>query len=288
MTSNRVVFLSHYPRVLQIVYALRGDQIPDKRIAGALQQGNQVAALKIALGSAASRHRWLAWLLFWCRHYTGWLPPLTLTLKLFALVGPSASWFTYLQLPDRSALRLVEELLPPPGRRRELILDVGCGIGQLPARFSPHPRRHWICVDKNFLSLFLAQLYFPRPDVTYVCADIELQRLFPARAFQAVVCADCFAYIYQKDVFLQQLASLLLPTGWLIIANIHQEQAGTESWGYGLAPQALQRLLATEFTDLEWHHTATPTASRRHRTSQLDLHNYSLLARRRSSTHGTT
>ncbi len=278
MSRAKFSFFSQYSSVYGIVYALRGDGIPDKRIAQALRSNNQRQALRIALGSSSARHRYLALGLLFLKERLHWLPPFQVMLWVFRIIGPSRSWFAYLQQQNRSSLVLTKEILGQTPSRAELILDVGSGLGDLPKMFPVNRKRRWICIDKNFFSLFLAQLYNKRQDITYVCGDIELQRLFPDRTFERVVCADCFAYIYEKPAFTHQVHRLLKSKGTFVMVNVHEEQRGTESWGYGIPHHQMQGILRKLFTTFSWYDVRQPKAGPIRRFSLLDSTNYSFVA----------
>lgn len=278
MARTTYSFLSHYPAIAGIVYALKSDARSDKRIALALGAKDSQLALQIALASTARRHRYIALGLLWLKTQFHWLPPLFVTLWICRLVGPARAWFQYLQQSSTRPSLLTATTILQQHKKQGLILDIGCGIGQLSQQFPPTSGQEWICVDKNFFSLFLAQLYHSRKDITYVCADIEVQHLFPANTFTASICIDCFDFIYQKDVFVEQMAKILKTHGTFTMINIHEEQPGTELWGYGVDHHQLLRMLKKVFSTVEWHNMNTPFASARISFSQLDTMRYSFVA----------
>lgn len=278
MRRSKFAFLSVYPRVFNIVYALPGENIRNKKVAQLLGQGKEFAALKLALSDSSRRHKYLALILYFCQKYLGRLPPLSITLYMFQVIGPARSWFSYLQNQQRPSLLLAEALLKKSPHQQQVILEAGCGIGQIPQLFPATPARNWICIDKNFFSLFLAQLYHRRSDITYVCGDIELQRVFPTKTFTTVTCVDCFDYIFEKKVFIQQMHDILKPTGNFMMINIHEEQPGTENWGYGIDHTVLKKMLLEVFQRVEWHEMSQPERSLRQNFANVNSLKYSFVA----------
>lgn len=282
MNHSALKALSTYPSVGGIVYALKNDSIPDKKIALAQKKSGELSALNIALGSSARRHRYTALVLYFLHENFHWIPPLIWTLHWCKLIGPASAWFEYLlQGNSRQSLRTAKNLLNQffsTSRKDLFILDIGSGIGQLPQQFPVQKGVNWICADKNFFSLFLAQLYFSRPDIHYVCADLELQRLFDPNTFSAAVCIDCFDFIFQKDVFLEQTAKSLKSPGQFLMINLHEEQPGTETWGYGIDHQDLIKVLKKHFQTVTWHDMTDPLHTRRAHFADLDSLRYSFVA----------
>lgn len=266
------------PRVFGIVYALKGDTVSDKRIQAAVSQQNEWLALRIALGSASRTHRYIALALYFCQKKIGWIPSLHSILKLCKFLGPARSWFSYLlHSHQRDTLLAAKILITQYGGLHKQTLDVGCGLGHLPQQFSQKKNHQWICVDKNFFSLFLAQLYHGRSDITYVCADIEVERLFPQKFFSTAVCLDCFAWIYQKEVFMEQMSHLLSKGGDFVMVNVHEEQDHTLHWGYGITRKEVKQYSSEYFFKHTWHHHTTdqrPISS----ASNLNPDGYSFVA----------
>jgi SAM-dependent methyltransferase len=276
--TQATLFLTS-PKVFGIVYALKGDLISDKRVQTAIAQGNELLALRIALGSVSRTHRVLALALYLCQKKTGWIPSLHTVLSLCKLLGPARSWFSYLlRSHQRDTLLAAKTLITQYGGLKKQTLDVGCGLGHLPQQFPLQKNHQWICIDKNFFSLFLAQLYHGRSDITYVCADIEVERLFTKNSFSAVVCLDCFAWIYQKEVFMEQMSQLLTKCGQFIMVNVHEEQPHTLSWGYGITRKEVKQYSTHYFSKHAWHHHHTSDQRPISSASNLNPDGYSFVA----------
>lgn len=282
MAHTPLKALSSFPIVAGIIYALKNDTIPDKRITTFLHQKKEWSALNVALGSSSRRHRYTALALYVLYHKWHWLPPLSWTLSWCKVIGPSSAWFEYIQQGNgRPSLRTAFSILQTIKRSQkypEYILDIGTGIGQLPQQFPPNSNVCWVCADKNFFSLLIAQLYHPRSDILYLCADLEVQRLFRPNTFSKTVCIDCFDFIYQKDVFIGHVSEILKSAGHFIMINVHEEQRETEYWGYGIDHHAVTTLLKKSFKHISWHDMNAPEHSLRKNFSQLDTLRYSFVA----------
>ena len=277
--SSQTTLFHTAPKVFGIAYALKGDTLSDKRIQSAVDQQNELLALRIALGSASRTHRTLAVALYLCQKKTGWVPSLHTVLTVCKLLGPARSWFSYLlHSHKRDTLLAAKSLIVQYGGLKKQTLDVGCGLGHLPQQFPPQKNHQWICVDKNFFSLFLAQLYHGRSDITYVCADIEVERLFPKQFFSTVVCLDCFAWIYQKEVFMEQMSHLLTKGGHFIMVNVHEEQPHALHWGYGITRKEVQKYSTKYFSTHTWHHHHTTDQRPISAAANLNPDGYSFVA----------
>jgi SAM-dependent methyltransferase len=277
--SSQETLFHTAPKVFGIVYALKGDTISDKRIQLAMDQQNEWVAMRIALGSASRIHRFLTLALYLCQKKTGWVPSLHTVLTVCKFLGPARSWFSYLLRSDqRDTLLAAKTLITQYGGLKHQTLDVGCGLGHLPQQFPEQKDHKWICVDKNFFSLFLAQLYHGRPDITYVCADIEVERLFPEHFFSTVVCLDCFAWIYQKEVFMEQMSRLLTNSGQFIMVNVHEDQPHTLFSGYGITRKEVKEYSTRYFSKHTWHHHHTTDQRPISPASKLNADGYSFVA----------
>lgn len=282
MAKQTFSSLQHLPKVFGITFALKGDTLSDKRVAAHIAQGNEFAALRVALGTASKTHRLVAVLLYISKKKLNWVPSLELVLQICWLVGPARSWFRYLlRSHKRDTLHAAVQLIHQQGGLKKRTLDVGCGIGHLPQQFPLNKGHEWICIDKNFFSLFLAQMYHGRSDITYVCADIEVERLFTPNEFDTVVCLDCFAWIFQKEVFMRQMSDSLSTSGTFVMVNVHEEQPSTLGWGYGINRESIIHLIKSAgFKRYTWHqHSTTDQTPVKNHTS-LDPSGYSFIAKK--------
>jgi SAM-dependent methyltransferase len=282
MAKHTSSSLQHLPKVFGIVFALKGDTLSDKRVAAHIAQDNELAALRVALGTASKTHRVIAVLLYLSKKKLNWIPSLELVLTMCWLVGPARSWFRYLlRSHERDTLQAATRLIHQYGGLNKRTLDVGCGIGHLPQQFPVKKGHEWVCIDKNFFSLFLAQMYHGRPDITYVCGDIEIERLFSPKEFDTVVCLDCFAWIFQKAVFTQQVHSILSSPGQFIMVNVHEEQVHTLGWGYGIKRKEVAELTRLAgFKQHTWYHHHSNDQTPVKRLSELNPSGYSFVAKK--------
>ncbi len=272
---------SQFPRVFGIVYALKSDRFGDKYVSLYAQQGNELKALQIALQTAGRWQRFLAVFLYLCYQYLHRVPPLKVVLWLCYLASPNRKWFEYLLKSNtRDSLLTAKNLLETEWSVRKITLDLGTGVGYLPQQF-PKKRGHfWICIDKNFFSLFLARLYHARSDIRYLCGNFEVERLFPAGSFDAVVTVDTLANIFEKKVFTEQVAQVLKKNGKFLMVNIHEDHPKSKFWGYGIDRKNFQNILKRYFKKIYWHDHRFPGRSLREHYQQLDKLGYSFVAQK--------
>ena len=103
--------------------------------------------------------------------------------------------------------RLVAALVPPRSR----ILEVGCGLGDLLASLDG-ARRVGIDVSPRMIELARAR----HPELELRVADVERDPL-PEGPFDAIVLSDAIGHLDDIQLGLERLASMLTPSGRLIV-----------------------------------------------------------------------
>lgn len=102
-----------------------------------MEQGNELAALRVALGPHNRLHRYTVVVLYFLKTRGYWVQPMGWVLRFFWVCGPYMSCFSYqLKSETRDTLLTAKNILMERRMLREKTLDVGCGIGHLPSSIS--------------------------------------------------------------------------------------------------------------------------------------------------------
>lgn len=104
------------------------------------------------------------------------------------------------------------------------ILDIGCGNGFFTHLMSTH--HSVVGVDVNLTELLQAAEAFPKPGITWYCADV-LEEDLPEAPFDLVVFCASFQYFDRPEALLARCRSLLKPGGEIhIIDSPFYDEAG--------------------------------------------------------------
>lgn len=146
------------------------------------------------------------------------------------------------------------------------ILEVGCSTGWLTqelTRFGPT-----VGTDLSPKAIELARQHAPNAE--FVSGDFLTIDLSD-RHFQVVVCAETLFYVEDQDAFLEKVARLLVPGGYLVLTavnkfvyerrrdiSLHLEDGQVRRW---LDRKSLAGLLKKRFTIIRWT-TTLPAGNR--------------------------
>lgn len=121
--------------------------------------------------------------------------------------------------------RRVESL----GRRDLTIIDVGCGNGWICDRLQPYGRVTGVDFSASSIREASARL----PGVTFHAGDLfEIE--LPERSFDLVVTLEVLAHVADQSAFMQRIARLLKPEGYVFLAT--QNRPVLERWSEVGAP----------------------------------------------------
>lgn len=224
-----------------IIYLLKNDSLRHKKISQAIYEKKLLKAIWIALSDQATTHRMMMMGIYLMHKYTTIKPSLTLSLKLFMIVGPSRSWFRYLLKTDeRNTLKTATGLMKSI-HDKSTILDIGCGLGHLSHSIVKNNTSvNFFSIDKSFFSLLLAQIYHPSNQVKYICTDIEQGIPLSDKSMSNIIFLDTFAWIMNKKRVIEESFRCLSRKSSLLVINVHEQMNKTYWWGYGIAPHKLR------------------------------------------------
>ncbi|MCI0561963.1 MAG: class I SAM-dependent methyltransferase, partial [Nitrososphaera sp.] len=151
--------------------------------------------------------------------------------------------------------RMVIEWIMSIGQRDLDILEVGCGSGWLCQQLVPFGRVTGTDLSDKVLARSQADL----PQVAFVAGDF-LELDFPPCGFDVVVSLEVLAHVADQNGFVEKIARLLRPEGFLALAT--QNRFALKRWS-DVSPQGvgqirkwvdvktLRRLLSNHFEIVE-------------------------------------
>ncbi len=245
-----------YPIVNGVAFVKKDDALTNKHIINAIRKKKFNQAVWISLSGCSRTTRWVVFFTYLVFHKFSLLIPLQQFLTLLKSVGREKSWWTYLlerhQKPD---IPIASQMLQQTNKKGDVLLDIGCGIGYLLPKlkniYKDKPFSY-IGIDKSFVSLLIARMYFAKEFQTLICANIEAGLPLKTTLATHVLFIDCFAWIYNKGQVLSEVKQVLKKRGRLHIINLFAETAASRWWGYGIHPQQLVILLKQNFTSIRF------------------------------------
>jgi 2-polyprenyl-3-methyl-5-hydroxy-6-metoxy-1,4-benzoquinol methylase len=117
------------------------------------------------------------------------------------------------QISQRQAV-IVEQWLATLGRTDLSIMEVGCGTGWMSERLA----RFGTVTATDLADEILAAARVRLPHVTFLAGDIFEQTFAPGGA-EVVVTLEVLSHVRDQEAFLERLADLLHPHGYLMLAT---------------------------------------------------------------------
>jgi len=135
----------------------------------------------------------------------------------------------------------------------ERLLDIACGLGHLSYYIRiKNPKCQITCLDRNFISLFLSQIFFDLK-ANHINLELNFPLPFKKEYFSSVICSDALHYFYSKRLFAQEVNRILKKDGISGLIHLHNARVHT---GKG------KPLKAEEYTVLfeedGWHMNLLP------------------------------
>jgi 2-polyprenyl-3-methyl-5-hydroxy-6-metoxy-1,4-benzoquinol methylase len=111
------------------------------------------------------------------------------------------------------------------------ILDFGCGTGWFTAELSHYGRATGIDLSE----VAIAEARASYPGVRFIAGNLY-ETTFPVEHFDVVVSQEVIAHVENPAAYLDIIARILKPNGYLIITSANR--LVIERWNYGLDPDA--------------------------------------------------
>lgn len=233
-----------YPVLSNIFFLVKDDHHRYKKIIDFMEEGKYAKALAVALSHESRIHRATMILIYYAHTILKLDIQFNTLLKFFSLVGPHKSWFRYLlKGKDRDILNVALNLLKKH-KEHKVILDIGSGPAFLEYYSTADAKTYdFYCLDKSFFSLLMARLFTIKDRAVLVCCDIEHGIPFKKESADSVFILDTFAWIYNKQRFLDELVYRMKKNTPLYIINIYANLLHFKFIGDGIHPKNLKQML---------------------------------------------
>ena len=127
--------------------------------------------------------------------------------------------------PSRQLILKTIDELPTP----QMILDVGCGIGELCQLISKkYPHTKIIGIDPSSKMIKRAEMDFLSENIQYICGHPD--SLSSDQKFDLIVSTNAFPYIQDKNKFLQDMKKQLETNGRLLLLFANQNNWYDAFW----------------------------------------------------------
>lgn len=123
-------------------------------------------------------------------------------------------------------------------------LDIGCGTGHL-LRILSHKTdpRKIVGIDRSFLNLFFARIFFSDPKSLLICADVEKGLPFINESIDLILTTDCFHNLTNKRYFLNDVNRISKSTGILAVLHTLNNPRNRTETLKGLSPDLFRKML---------------------------------------------
>lgn len=237
-----------FPVLESILYCKKDDILLHRQLITLIDQKRYYRAIWVALSQEKKTHRIATFLGYVVKQKQVYLTE-TVFLKILVLLGPSRNWFRYLLRKERPTLETATALLSEPASKNEIIIDIGCGWGDLITKLNNTVQRSstFLAIDKSMFSLIAARIFHSHSNVLYMCTDVEAGLPICSLKADRVVFLDSFMWIYNKKLLIQEAHRVLKSHGVLSIVNVHSPHETTAFLGYGITTQLLKKYLKGVF-----------------------------------------
>ncbi len=236
-----------YPQIESIIY-LKNDSLRTKLINCLI---NNKEYLHYFSFSFASRVIFQLFPIKFVIKITGY----RLFLKFLVFVGYNKGWTKYLlnrsNIPSFILAKLFLNLIKD---KKSLILDIGCGTGNLLPYIYKHTfQKNIIAIDKDFLSLFIAKFCFAKSKTILICCDVNNTLPFKSHTFDNVFIIDTLHYIKNSQIFFKNLKNVVKNNFEGAIIHTLNADKNQSFFEYKKQPRHLKKiLLKSGFTNFKF------------------------------------
>lgn len=272
-----------YPLIENILYLQKDDLLTNKKLVLLLEQKKYISAVYRSLFASEKSLRIILFFIYVIYKKTGILINREFLLRIFKIFSVrSKSWFDYLlkrkNVPELShAIELFKKV--PKGTN---ILDIGTGIGNFFEKIEPitkNKRLLYIGIDKNFSSLLISRLYSYGSQYVLICADAESGIPIINSSVSSIFYIDSFYQLFNNHRQIEEADRVLRNKGTVNILQLFDSDTETNSWGYGISPERMNKILKKRFQDIKYFNNLGPKI-RFTQLSKLNKYQYSCVASR--------
>lgn len=170
-------------------------------------------------------------------------------LNLLKLLGYPQDFARYLkhreEIPSFYISRLSLSLITQVNKK---VVELGCGTGNLaPYVYNRIKPENHFCLDSNFLSLFIARLFFVKEESLVICSDLEKGVPIINNSVDFVQMTDAFQYIHHRNLLLSEIKRILVKKGMVTVIHTVNKPDGRR--GLGISPKEMKQLIKGLFNE---------------------------------------
>jgi ubiquinone/menaquinone biosynthesis C-methylase UbiE len=169
-----------------------------------------------------------------------------IVVEIMAALGYPRAWVEYIKNREEMTMFFISlaSVNSISEEKRGMILDVGCGPGQILSALSRKKNlREIVGIDRSFVSLLLARKFFASPQDLLICADVEAGLPLIDGSINTIFCTDTFHYFRKKTSFLKESFRVLKSTGVLYLQHIVNSNSLKFGNIRGTTPRRLKEML---------------------------------------------
>ncbi len=170
-------------------------------------------------------------------------------IRLLSCFGFSQGWQRYLlnreKIPSFFLHLFSLDLIK---NKKQQILDLGCGMGNLlPFYYDRVKPDRIIAVDKSFLNLFIARIFFAQSNTTLICTDINKHLPIKNFSLSLIYIVDSLHYLINKKKLMKIFSKLLVKFGTLAIIHTLNINTPKDNSAHSIKPKSIKTILSKFF-----------------------------------------
>jgi SAM-dependent methyltransferase len=227
-----------YPQIFGITYLIKDDIARKANVL--IRNGKDTKALGVLLG--VGLRSFLTLLFIRGVRSSGFLS-YELAVRILGSSFENNHWISYLiKRKDCSYFQVSQLLFSSVGKGHTMVLDIGCGDGQIFKSIPVKGRKKFLFgVDRVFLNLFLARIFFAKNPVLLICCDVENGLPFADARFDVVHTNDTLHYIENKSFVLEEVSRVIKKSGVLVAIHNNKILIGKDI--FGISVSSFQEIL---------------------------------------------
>lgn len=126
-------------------------------------------------------------------------------------------------------------------KKNSVLVDLCTGTGNLLPFVYDHTKpKNLLCIDRSFLNLYLAKLFFSKSATSFICADVDKNLPIKSQSAELVHIADGFHYLKKKYDVLKEIYRILKKNGNLAIIHTLNISTPKNQYATGTSPKKLK------------------------------------------------